>query len=106
MKRLLMTAAIITAVTAGSADAQNVPLEPDGFGITDSLLKKLKSREVDPQQFVDELVVMIRAQGYSCNSISSLIPLSVSVGWKVYCNRFAYTYEIADEDGKFVVTLN
>jgi hypothetical protein len=54
---------------------------------------------------LEEMVQLVRASGYRCDSISAAIPMALSRGFKLTCNRFSYKYEIEDKGGRWRVTL-
>ena len=53
----------------------------------------------------NDLVRLVRAKGYRCDSISSMRPFVMSRGFTLVCNRFAYKYEIEDKGGIWQVTV-
>jgi hypothetical protein len=53
----------------------------------------------------NDLVRMVRASGYRCDSISSMRPFLTSRGFKLLCNRFDYVYEIEDKGGRWQVIV-
>ena len=79
--------------------AGKTPVEPDA--VLGSTIKELPNR----QEVLDELVRMIRARGWRCNTISSARMMVFSRGFEVSCNGYAYEYEIRDRGGRWVVTL-
>ena len=86
-------AASTLAVSATLSYAQSTPVEPDAV-ISDMLTTTQ----------INALAQLIRAYGYSCNSISSARPFLWSFGFVVHCNQFRYGYEIEDRGGTWVVT--
>ena len=80
--------------------AQSVTVESGAI-----LGPKIKKRE-DRQQVLDEFAQHIRAKDWKCDSISAATTLIFSRGFSVKCNHFAYSYEIMDRGGHWVVTLN
>ena len=76
-----------------------------------NLIKSIKiendaelSKKVNRQQ-AKALGAMIVANGYRCNSITSVFPFIRSEGYTVRCNNYRYTYEIADIGGNWEVTV-
>ncbi|MCD9472928.1 hypothetical protein [Photobacterium phosphoreum] len=57
-------------------------------------------------ELYNEVANLIRAYGYSCDSLSGLVPMIFSRGYTVSCNNFSYSYDIKDQGGNWVVTLN
>jgi hypothetical protein len=53
----------------------------------------------------NDLVHLVRASGYRCDSISGLRQFLASRGFTLVCNRFAYEYEIEDKGGKWRVEV-
>ena len=84
---------------AASRTAKQTPVEPEA--VLGSTIKELPNR----QEVLDELVRMIRARGWRCNTISSARMMVFSRGFEMTCNGFAYEYEIRDRGGRWVVTL-
>jgi hypothetical protein len=54
---------------------------------------------------INELVRVIRARGYKCDSVSAAIPWPVNPGYTVRCNQFNYTYHVEDKGGRWVVSV-
>ncbi len=54
---------------------------------------------------INELVRVIRARGYKCDSVSAAIPWPVNPGYTVRCNQFNYTYQVEEKDGRWVVSV-
>ena len=82
-----------------ASTARSVRVEPDavlGPGIV-----KLDNQ----QQVFDELAGLIRAIGWTCDSLSGVHTMLFSRGFKVRCNYYAYQYRIEDRGGQWVVTL-
>lgn len=52
------------------------------------------------------LGAMVKANGYRCNSISSVYPFVRSKGYTVYCNNYQYNYEIRDMGGNWEIVVN
>ncbi|MGE0714810.1 MAG: hypothetical protein AB7P02_05155 [Alphaproteobacteria bacterium] len=49
--------------------------------------------------------VLIRASGYSCRSVSSMVRWTWSTGFTVCCNHHQYCYELADKGGNWIVSV-
>lgn len=47
---------------------------------------------------------VIRLSGYKCDTIDSIQSLMNQNGYHVFCNNFAYHYEVKDVGGMWVVT--
>jgi hypothetical protein len=73
------------------------PLEPDAL-MSDDLKGKTK--------LIEDLVRLVRANGYRCNSISSVRSMMFSKGFVLICNHFDYKYEIEDKGGNWQVTVD
>lgn len=75
------------------------PIEPDA---------RVFSGFVDTEKALNMGVTLIRLQGWRCDSISNVRELmSFSrTGFKINCNHFQYTYEIADRAGTWVACIN
>ena len=76
-----------------SAQAQNIKLDSDAKISTDVTEKQVKA-----------LVGFVRANGYSCQTVSAVTPFAFSEGWTVICNQWRYRFEVANNGGKFSVT--
>lgn len=72
--------------------AQKTPLDHDA---------QISKSVTDNQ--VQALAKFIRANGYSCKSISAVTPFAFSSGWRVTCNNWHYAFEVQDQGGKLVV---
>lgn len=51
------------------------------------------------------VVGLIVGNGYSCDTISGIVPFPRKTGFYVQCNHFQYQYEVEDKGGNWVVTL-
>lgn len=56
-------------------------------------------------QALEEMVRLVRANGYRCDSISAARPMMFSRGFVLVCNGFAYEFEIEDKGGRWRVTV-
>jgi flagellar biosynthesis GTPase FlhF len=74
----------------------NVPFEQDGR-IAFNISKKA--------EFCNTLRDLVKANGYRCDTISSIISFFLSPGYTLNCNDYRYEYEIADEGGRWIVTV-
>lgn len=52
------------------------------------------------------LSAVIHLNGYKCDTISGIAPMSISYGFYVHCNQYRYSYEVEDRGGQWKVTLN
>lgn len=52
-----------------------------------------------------QLVSIIRLSGYKCDSLSSIVPMSLRRGFSVWCNNYIYEYEVEDKGGNWIVTV-
>jgi uncharacterized protein YecT (DUF1311 family) len=57
-------------------------------------------------EVLDKVVPFVRASGYRCNSVSSILPMFFTKGFKLTCNEFSYTYYIQDKGRGFYVTTD
>ena len=96
MKKVLTVLPVIAALLSGCAMPQtkmhNTQIEPNAL-ISDDLKGN--------QRVANEAAAVIRAHGYSCNSISVLTTHWFSRGFDVSCNNSTYTYEVYDEGGNW-----
>ena len=76
--------------------SSQVPIEPDAVLIDHS---------ADTIHDINELVRLVRTDDYRCDSVSSFRPLIFSQGFQLGCNNFAYTYDIQDKGGHWIVTV-
>lgn len=58
------------------------------------------------QGVANDLARLIRARGWTCDSIYSIIMWNFSIGFTVYCNGARYSYEVEDKGGNWEVTLD
>ena len=49
------------------------------------------------------LQAIIQASGYRCDTVDSVNPYLVGKGYHVFCNNFAYRYDVEDVGGRLVV---
>jgi hypothetical protein len=86
---------LVAFVFAGSgAHGQGVTIEP-GAAMSDKV----------SQSMIGAAVAVIRLNGYSCDTVSSVIPFLMSEGLTVRCNGYRYAYELANKGGKILVTV-
>lgn len=85
---LALALALLPLVSFGQ-----VPIEPNAV------------RRHTDDSTINELVRVIRARGYKCDSVSAAIPWPVNPGYTVRCNQFNYTYHVEDKGGRWVVSL-
>lgn len=86
------------------------------FGSLDKKEDTSKERQANPSHISEDVQVteaqadaikkIIRANGYSCNTLSSASWFSYSSKYSVYCNNWRYSYEIDDVGGNWVVSVN
>ncbi len=96
----------VDAMTAGTGGRSAAGTPAQAFVVEPDAILGTEVEELPNQQEVfAELVRMIRAKGWTCDSISAARKLSFSRGFEVNCNWFAYTYVIEDKGGQWVVTL-
>ena len=56
-------------------------------------------------EVIPQMVRLIQLTGYKCDSISAIREMMFSRGFTVVCNNFSYEYDIEDQGGNWVVTL-
>jgi hypothetical protein len=88
------TILLVTLFFSTQAHAQSIPVEPDA----------IMSKNA-PLAVIDPAVRIIRANGWRCDSVSSLVPFVMSRGFSIVCNHFSYKYELEDRGGNWVATL-
>ena len=89
-------AATIVIVASGATIAAT-PIEPGAL---------IDSGFTKTEQVLDELVGLVRASGYRCDSITYARRMAMSPGFVMACNNARYEYEIEDRGGNWQVTLN
>lgn len=85
---------VASLLLSTQAYAQSTPVE------SGALISKNISPEV-----IDPAVRLIRAKGWRCDSVSSLVPFVMSRGFTINCNQYSYKYELEDRGGNWVATL-
>ncbi len=88
----MLSALILAFVALGTAAGNAATVENDavvGDGIN--------------QEAIDAAVALILLNGYKCDSVSAIRKFFIGRGFVVKCNRYAYTYEIEDRGGNWVV---
>lgn len=85
----------VLALVSFPGFAKNVPIEKDAeiySGV--------------PKNVVMALAEAIELYGYSCKSVSAVVPFAISRGYHVTCNKWIYKYEVEDKGGKMIVTAD
>jgi len=49
---------------------------------------------------------IVKANGYSCNTVDEMHPFILGGGFTIYCNNWNYSYELEDKGGHWVVTVD
>lgn len=80
-----------------SAD-RSAPVEPDAVMPKDMNGDKIKA--------LDNLVDIVRANGYECRTVSGLVPPIIHESFTLHCDRWHHEYDIADKGGHMVVTAD
>ncbi|WP_336981853.1 MULTISPECIES: lysozyme inhibitor LprI family protein [unclassified Cedecea] len=57
-------------------------------------------------EFIDTLVGFVRQSSYKCDSVSSFVPMVLSNGFTLSCNKFSYKYEIKNNGGNISVSVD
>lgn len=57
-------------------------------------------------EFIDTLVGFVRKSSYKCDTVSSFIPMVLSNGFTLSCNKFSYKYEIKNNGGNISVNVD
>ena len=55
---------------------------------------------------IDALVGLVRAYGYTCDSVSAAYPFVFGFGYNLTCNHGRYSYELEDKGGNWIVTVD
>jgi hypothetical protein len=53
----------------------------------------------------EKLVRLIRANGFTCETVSAARPMLTARGYVLVCNKFSYTYDIQDKGGNWLVSV-
>jgi hypothetical protein len=53
----------------------------------------------------EKLVRFVRANSFSCDSVSAARPMLTARGYVLVCNNFSYTYDIQDKGGNWLVSV-
>lgn len=82
-------------------ETTNIPTTPienngEGLGLSGGVTHKQ----------ANGVAVLVRLNGYSCDSISNIRPFVTKSGFTISCNNFSYEYEVEDVGGNFKVTVN
>lgn len=56
-------------------------------------------------QGAKQMAVMVKLNGYKCDSVTSTLPFVRSVGYHLVCNNYNYRYELADVGGNWKITV-
>lgn len=86
-----------TKITLPARTPAGTPIEADS-AFTDVMAQDLS--------LVDAAVDLIRANTFKCDSISAARQMVFSRGVVVVCNKYAYTYDLKDRGGHWVVTVD
>lgn len=92
MRNLLVSTLILASVMFGAAVGNAASVE------NEAVIQKGISREM-----IDVTVELINFFGYRCDSVSAMRMFFSGRGFVVKCNRFAYSYEVEDRGGNWVV---
>jgi hypothetical protein len=84
------------ATPASPSIALVAPLEPDAV-----IFDNIKGNN----DILNAMVNLVRLNDFRCDTISSAKAWLMSKGFTLKCNRFSYSYEIADKGGHWIVTV-
>jgi hypothetical protein len=90
-----LIAVVAIFISSASLAQQSNPILDSDAQISDSV----------PMGQVAILRKMVKAEGYSCDTVSAVTPFAMSRGFHVICNNWEYSYELADHGGKWSVTV-
>ena len=93
---------ILALLIGATAQAQPVQLEHDAI-VGNSIASQSAEKRME---LLNALANMIRLNGWRCDSISAARTMLFSRGYAVSCNGYAYSYEIEDRGGQWVVSLD
>jgi hypothetical protein len=81
--------------TESSAKDQLPAATPGGIPIEKDAV--LSDHAADTLSLIDRAMMVVKANGYRCDSVSAFHPYVFSIGVELVCNRFAYTYDFEDK---------
>jgi hypothetical protein len=84
-----------TNATAAPKSDDKPRQTPSGIPVEEEALLVSDSR--DALDAIDAMAHVVKANGYRCSSISGFSAYVFSRGFKLTCNRFAYSYEFEDK---------
>ena len=93
--RLYTISVLLLSVFSASVLASDIYVEDDAR----------LSEDVSTELAI-EFAKLIQFNGYSCNSISGVVPSAMSGNVRVVCNQWTYSYTIEDKGGNWVVSVN
>jgi hypothetical protein len=100
-------------VCSDSLPEQNKPTEDKStIAIKNERIAPIEQKSViydsteNGLQQVDAAVDLTRRQGYRCDTVSAFRPMITSRGYILRCNEGAYTYDLKDMGGTWVVTID
>ena len=70
---------------------------------------RVESDAIIPDGYVartEWAVILVKLEGYRCDSISSLTPMTFSPGYTLNCNGYRYTYDLKDVGGNWRVSAD
>lgn len=117
MKKILLALVFSTIPfsTALGNGGEPEPLPPGYVVNKDAHLSEGEGRLIEPDAtisdfktpgVVTELVGLVRAYGYRCDTVSHARPLFFKPGFEIQCNNLRYQYQVVDRGGRWVVCLN
>jgi hypothetical protein len=75
---------------------QTAPIEKDAVMFEET--KEWRSQ-------TEKIVQFVRANNYSCDSVSASRPMLMSRGYVLVCNKFSYKYDVEDKGGHWIVSV-
>ncbi|MYB27259.1 MAG: hypothetical protein F4X32_07175 [Candidatus Dadabacteria bacterium] len=113
---LVLVFSTISFSTALGNGGEPEPLPPGYVVNKDAHLSEGEGRLIEPDATISdfenphavvrELVGLVRAYGYRCDSVSHARPLFFKPGFEIQCNNLRYQYQVVDKGGRWVVCLN
>ena len=94
MKKLILLPLLFLSLSVASMEFDKTPFEKDA-NITEDLTENQ----------VNGFAMIIRLNGYKCDSISSAYYFVFSDKYNINCNQLRYSYDIKDHGGRPVVTV-
>ena len=102
MKIFVLSIAVVL-ITSVSATAANSGTQPE---YTIEKAAQIYGAVEGRMDIVDALVMIVKANGNRCDSVSAASDNVFSKGYTLKCNKYNYTYQILDKGGKWFLQVD